>query len=190
MFKQITTYVSNLLSSYLCGFRKGDNHKHVLLRLKNKTNKCLGKKECAGLFMMVFDCTPHKHMITKLHAYGFEKTCLKLVYSYLKGINQRVKINKTINNLNPNFMDEIFCVEQHNYPTRNQNLIYPNPRTVSYGLETLGYKACQIWKSIPQEIKIAKDIATFKSSVSEHNEHICKCNLCKLYITNLGYINT
>ena len=87
-------------------------------------------------------------------------------------------------------MDDIFCVKQHNYPTRNQNLVYPNPWTVSYGLGTLGYKACQIWNSIPQEIKIDKDIATFKSSISKHNENICKCNLCKLYITNLGYIYT
>ena len=30
MFKQITTYVSNLLSPYLCGFRKGYNVQHVL----------------------------------------------------------------------------------------------------------------------------------------------------------------
>ena len=74
---------------YLCGFRKGYNAHHVLLRLKNKTNKCLDKKECVGLFMMdlakAFDCIPHKHMIAKLHAYGFEQKCLKLVYSYLKG---------------------------------------------------------------------------------------------------------
>ena len=62
MFKQITTYVSNLLSPYLCGFRKGYNAQNVLLRLKKQTNKCLDKKECVGLFMMdlskAFDCIP------------------------------------------------------------------------------------------------------------------------------------
>ena len=58
-------------------FEKGYNDQHVLLRLKNKTNKCLDKKECVGLFMMdlskAFDCIPHKLMVEKLHAYGFEK---------------------------------------------------------------------------------------------------------------------
>ena len=32
-------------------------------------------------------------MIAKLNAYGFEKSALKLIYSYLKGRKQRVKIN-------------------------------------------------------------------------------------------------
>ena len=96
-FKQITTYISNLLSPYLCGFRKGYNAQHVLLKLKNKMNKCLDKKECVGLFMIdlskAFDCIPHELMIAKLHAYGFGKKSLKLVYSYLKGKNQRVRID-------------------------------------------------------------------------------------------------
>ena len=96
-FKQITTYISNLLSPYLCGFGKGYSAQHILLRLTNKMNKCLDKKECVGLFMMdlskAFDCIPHELMIAKLHAYSFGKKSLKLVYSYLKGRNQRVRIN-------------------------------------------------------------------------------------------------
>ena len=40
-----------------------------------------------------FDCISHELMVAKLHAYGFEKKCLKLVCSYLKGRNQIVKIN-------------------------------------------------------------------------------------------------
>ena len=97
MFKQITTYVSNLLSPYLCGFRKGCNAQLVLLRLKNKMNKWLDKKECVGLFMMdlskAFDCIPHKLMIAKLHAYGFDRKSVKLVYGYLKGRNKSTSKN-------------------------------------------------------------------------------------------------
>ena len=44
MFQQITSYVLNLLSPYLCGFRKGYNAQHALLRLKNNLNKSLDKK--------------------------------------------------------------------------------------------------------------------------------------------------
>ena len=35
MFQQVTYFVSNFLSPYLCGFRKGYNAQHALLRLKN-----------------------------------------------------------------------------------------------------------------------------------------------------------
>ena len=85
-------------------------------------------------------------------------------------------------------MSGIFYLKQHSYHARKQNLEYPNPRTVIYGLETFGYKACQIWVNIPYEIQYAKDVSTFKSYISKHSGNICKCNLCKLYIANQGYV--
>ena len=69
-----------------------------------------------------------------------------------------------------------------------QTLVYPNPRTVSYGLESFGYKGSQIWKHIPKEIQNSDDISVFKSYISKHYKDLCKCNLCKQYIANLGYI--
>ena len=63
MFQQITSYVSDILSPYLCGFRKGYNAQHALLRLKNNLNMSLDRKENIGLVMMdlskAFDCIPH-----------------------------------------------------------------------------------------------------------------------------------
>ena len=425
IFQQVTSYVSRLLSPYLCGFRKGYNAQHALLRLKNNMNICLDKREKVGLFMMdlskAFDCIPHELLIAKLYAYGFSDKSLKLIYSYLKKRSQRVNINaeysswkhilngvpqgsvlgpllfnifindlflfvensevcnyaddnsltvanisiekivtalesdigilekwfkdngmqlneekcqfmiiepsqtfrndiakiktenkiieevkkgkllgitfdsnlsmdrhikqlckqasnklyalarishyldeqkriilmksfvisqfnycpiiwmycqrktnnrinriheralriayhdyvsdfqsllekadtvtihqkniqvltleiyKTLNNLNPEFMREIFCLKRHNYPTRNQNLTYPNPHSVIYGLESFGYKATQLWNAIPREIQESNNMTTFKRYISTQYK-ICKCNLCKLYLSNLGYI--
>ena len=99
-----------------------------------------------------------------------------------------LEIYKTQHNMNPDFMKEIFCLHQHNYPTRCQNLVYPNPRTVMYGLESFGYKASQLWNSIPRKFQEANDVSTFKSYNSKYCGKICKCNLCKLYLPNLGYI--
>ena len=426
MFQQITSYVSDVLSPYLCGFRKGYNAQHALLRLKNNLNMCLDRKENIGLVMMdlskAFDCIPHNLLIAKLYAYGFDKNSLRLIHSYLKGRHQRVKINseysswkeildgvpqgsvlgpllfnifindlflfvqnskicnyaddnslmvadknidciinklesdieilnswfldnsmllngdkcqfmiigshrilqnkieqvtiagkainecktskllgvtfdnqltmkdhikrickqasnklyalarissylsdhkrkilmksfiisqfnycpiiwmycqrncnnlinriheralriayndyvsdfklllekdnsvtiherniqnlsleiyKTLNNLNPTFMNEIFYLKEHNYSTRKQNLVYPNPHTVTYGLESFGYKASQIWSKIPHEIQEG-NVTIFKSKISKHCRHICNCNLCKSYIENVGYID-
>ena len=63
------------------------------------------------------------------------------------------EIFKTKHDLNPNFMKNIFCPVGHGYYTRKQNLNYPNPKTVFYGLETYGYGANEIWNNLPEEIQ-------------------------------------
>ena len=40
-----------------------------------------------------FDCLPHELLIAKLDAYGFGKSSLKLIHSYLSNRKQRVKVN-------------------------------------------------------------------------------------------------
>ena len=42
-----------------------------------------------------FDTIKYDLLIAKLHAYGFAKNALDLVYSYLKNKKQRMKINTT-----------------------------------------------------------------------------------------------
>ena len=101
-----------------------------------------------------------------------------------------VEIYKTLNNLNPSFMNEISFLKNLNYTTRNQNLVYPNPHTVKYGLESFGYKATQLWNKIPCEIKQGNNIVTFKNEISKYCTNICNCNLCKCYIKNLGFIDS
>ena len=50
-------------------------------------------------------------------------------------------------------MKEIFSLKTQNYPLRTQNVNYPNPHTLSYGVESFGHKGSQIWKRIPKEIQ-------------------------------------
>ena len=96
MFQQMSSFVDNVISPYLCGFRKGDSTQHALLILVNKINKSFDLKQ-VGLLMMdlskAFDCISHDLIIAKLYAYGFDNGSLKFIYSYLKGRCQRVKIN-------------------------------------------------------------------------------------------------
>ena len=428
MFKQITIFIEHKVSQYLCGFRKGYNTQHALLRLMDKLNRSLDKKEKIGIVMMdlskAFDCMSHDLIIAKLNAYGFDKCSLKLIYSYLNGRTQRIKINsefstwkdiingvpqgsvlgpllfnifindlflfveksdicnfaddntlsvadisvehiinslesdieilqkwfldngmmlnenkcqfmiiessknirnetaelkiqnktivesakgkllgitidknltmkehiknickqagnklnalariakfldddkrkllmnsfvisqfnycpiiwmycqrqsnnlinriheralriayndytttfntlldkngsvmihqknthalaleifKTRNNLNPTFMKSIFCPIQHNYKTRNQSIAYPIPRTVTYGLESFGYKANEIWNSLPKEIQTANSVKKFKNLLLKNKLKLCSCNLCKVYIADLGYLES
>ena len=52
MFKQMTAFVENKISQYLCGFRKGYNTQHALLRLVDKLNKNLDNNKKIGILMM------------------------------------------------------------------------------------------------------------------------------------------
>ena len=56
------------------------------------------KKPCGALLndlSKVFDCVSHELLIAKLHAYGFDKSSLELVHSYLSDRKQRVRIENT-----------------------------------------------------------------------------------------------
>ena len=85
------------LSWLLCGFRKGYNAQHALMRAIEKWKACLDNGGKIGAVFMdlskAFDCIRHDLLIAKLHAYGFSREALLLVYSYLENRQQRVKIN-------------------------------------------------------------------------------------------------
>ena len=85
-------------------------------------------------------------------------------------------------------MKNIFRSSDHNYCTRNQNLAYPNPKTVTYGVDSFGYKANQVWNSLSNDTKSAENLKTFKTLLSKNKSNLCTCNLCKMYIPNVGYI--
>ena len=50
MFKQISSFIENKISQYLCGFRKGYNTQHALLRLMDKLNRSIDKKRKSRTF--------------------------------------------------------------------------------------------------------------------------------------------
>ena len=97
MDTQIFAHMSPYLSWLLCGFRKGYNAQHALMRATEKWKACLDNGGKIGAVFMdlskAFDCIRHDLLIAKLHAYGFSREALLLVYSYLENRQQRVKIN-------------------------------------------------------------------------------------------------
>ena len=97
MLSQINVYMTDKLSPFLCGFRKGMSSQHSLLYLIEKIKKSMDKSEEYGIVLTdlskAFDCLPHDLLIAKLHSYGFDYLSLKLIYSYLSNRFQRVKVN-------------------------------------------------------------------------------------------------
>ena len=97
MHNKMTTYIDKHLSTYLCGYRKGYNAQYALISLLEKWKKSLDQKNYAGAILMdlskAFDTINHELLLAKLHAYGFDKTALAIIKSYLTNRWQHTKIN-------------------------------------------------------------------------------------------------
>ena len=93
------SYVTNLLSDYITGFRKSHGSRHCLAKVLENWKSALDKSEsvCA-LFMdlsKAFDTINHDLLLAKLKAYGFSREALTLMCSYLKNRKQKVVINNS-----------------------------------------------------------------------------------------------
>ena len=102
LYSQITGFADKFLVPDFCGFRKGFNTQHALLRLMGTCKESLDKREVAGALLMdlskAFDCIEHELLIAKLNAYGFSKKAQLLIYNYISGRKQRVKLNGSFSN--------------------------------------------------------------------------------------------
>ena len=85
------------LSKYQCGFRKGYSTQYCLLAMLEKWKSAVDKLKSFGALLTdlskAFDCLSHELLLTKLHAYGFVTTALRLIHSYLSNRKQRTKVN-------------------------------------------------------------------------------------------------
>ena len=97
MQDQMLPFVQSFLSSLLCGFREGYGTQHALLRLVEACKKTMDNGGVAGAVLTdlskAFDCLNHELLIAKLNAYGFSRSALLFIHSYLTDRKQRVKVN-------------------------------------------------------------------------------------------------
>ena len=99
MLNQITTYINEYLSPFLCGYRKGFSTQTALSFLIEKWKKILDNKGYGAAILMdlskAFDTINHELLIAKLHAYGFTRESLLIIHSYLSDRWQHVKIDSS-----------------------------------------------------------------------------------------------
>ena len=76
-----------------------------------------------------------------------------------------VEIDKSINLINPSFMNEIFRLRVTNRMVRSQyrlNLDIPKVNQVSFGNKSIRSFGPKIWNSLPPHIKSCENLETFK----------------------------
>ena len=95
LHRQVSSYVDQFLSTFMCGYRKGFSTQQALLSLIERWKNTLDQNGYGGAILMdlskAFDTTNHDLLIAKLGAYVFDTASLKLIKSYLTNRRQRRK---------------------------------------------------------------------------------------------------
>ena len=97
-----------------------------------------------------------------------------------------IEIFKTLNNINPVFMNEIFELRKTKRAVRNQhklNLEVPIINQVTFGAKSLRYLGPKIWNSFPFHIKSSESLTTFKRIIKNWDTVSCKGPICQRYST-------
>ena len=96
---------------------------------------------------------------------------------------------KTRNDLNPSFMQEIFCENITHYNLRNNNeFIQPRVRSVNNGSESVRFKGPQLWQTLPPTIRNSESLYQFKTKIKNRYGENCSCKLCRTFVPNLGFL--
>ena len=93
-----------------------------------------------------------------------------------------VEIYKSINSINPSFMNEIFRLRVTSRMVRSQykfNLDIPKFNRVSFGNKSIRSFGPKIWNSLPPHIKSCENLETFTGVIKNWDGVTCNCRVCK-----------
>ena len=93
-----------------------------------------------------------------------------------------VEIHKTLNDLNPSFVNNIFKLKINAREVRDKYKL--NLDILKWNQTTFGYKSLKalgpkIWNNLPYHVKSSDTFHTFKNLLKNWDGNLCKCNLCK-----------
>lgn len=89
-----------------------------------------------------------------------------------------IEIYKTINDLNPSFMKNIFT-SKTNAKVRPYNLQVKSRKSEKYGNKSLMALGPKIWNALPEQVKKETSFTKFKEYIKSWSGPICKCTICK-----------
>ena len=94
--------------------------------------------------------------------------------------NLAIEIFKTLKNLNPSYMNDIFVRSNTNSFSRRPNdLFRHHANGVTYGQNSLRFLGPKIWNSLPESVKDAQTLNIFKNLLSTWDGESCDCNMCR-----------
>ena len=99
-----------------------------------------------------------QELLSKRNSVSVHETNLQLLLT---------EIYKTIHNVNPTFMTQVFEEKDVSYTFRaNNSLALPKAKTMLYGIGTVRkYIGEKLWQTLPTEIKASQSLESFKQKM-------------------------
>ena len=99
------------------------------------------------------------------------------------------EIYKTLHNLNPSFMKEIFTERNTCYNLINISRIsLSKPKSNCYGIGSTIFMGSKLWQELKNDIKTSSSLAIFKKKIKTWKDRKCNCRLCKPYVAQIGFL--
>ena len=77
-----------------------------------------------------------------------------------------IEVYKYLNGRSPDIMNDIFKWKENKYNLRNFHIFQTeSPRSLKYGLDAIPYRASQLWKQVPTDIREAASLTLFKNRI-------------------------
>ena len=90
------------------------------------------------------------------------------------------EVFKSLNNLNPELMLSYIVFKNIMYSIRKGPLLrLPTAQLTSYGKNSVLFRACILWKSLPRSIKYSESIVELKTKMKDLGNIDCSCILCR-----------
>ena len=179
---------------------------NCLYRIRNYLNLNQMKTLANAYIMSSFRYAPLIWMFSSCNAGNkikrTHKRCLKIIYESNSDISNcdleqllqldssthvhvthlqslLTEIYKALNGLNPKFIAEIFTTKDLSYSLRNPKLLrLPPARTMRYGVNSVHFRGCISWNSLPDVVKSAKSLKSFKTKIKS-TKISCSCTICR-----------
>ena len=102
-----------------------------------------------------------------------------------------LKFFKTLNDINPSFIKDIFQLRITNRPTQEiykLNLEIPKSNQVRFRTKSLSYLGPKVWDSLPYDIRSSENLTIFKTLIKNWNATVSRCKIWRKWNHTLTFI--
>ena len=92
-----------------------------------------------------------------------------------------IEVYKTLNNLNPAYLKDLFLQVKQPHFTRNSvsGLTLPSIKSTTCGLHSVRFYGAVLWNSLPSNLQAAENLKQFRFLLQDWKGTACKCAQCK-----------